>query len=75
METVLMALYSCTSVDVAGILKKKRQSFTGLRVSAQAEQVPLPPRVFTHIHLIYAVSGKGLSRKAVEDAVGLSKEK
>ena len=74
MEAVLMALCSCTSVDVVGILQKKRQGITGLRVSAVATQAPSPPRVFSHIKLTYAVSGK-LSRKAVEDAVSLSKHK
>jgi putative redox protein len=74
MEAVLMALCSCTSVDVLSILKKKRQPISGLRVSASATQAPAPPRVFTHIKLTYAVSGK-LSRKALEDAVSLSKNK
>jgi putative redox protein len=75
MEAVLMALCSCTSVDVVSILKKKRQEITGLRVSAVGTQAPAPPRVFTHIKLTYAVSGNKLSRKAVEDSVALSKEK
>jgi putative redox protein len=74
METVLMALCGCTSVDVVSILQKKRQPLTGLRVSAYAEQAGTPPQVFTHIKLTYAVRGK-LSRKAVEDAVALSKDK
>jgi len=74
MEAVLMALCSCTSVDVVNILQKKRQQLTGLRVSAVATQAPAPPRVFTHIKLTYAARGK-LSRKAVEDAVSLSKHK
>jgi putative redox protein len=74
MEAVLMALCCCTSVDVVSILKKKRQPLTGLRVSAVGEQAPAPPRVFTRIHLTYAVRGQ-LSRKAVEDAVSLSKHK
>ncbi len=74
METVLMALCSCTSVDVIGILKKKRQPITGLRVSASAQRADSYPQVFTHIHLTYAVSGL-LSRKAVEDAIALSKGK
>jgi putative redox protein len=74
MEAVLMALCGCTSVDVIGILKKKRQEITGLRVSAAATQAENAPRVFTHIKLTYAVRGK-LSRKAVEDAVSLSKKK
>ena len=74
MEAVLVALCSCTSVDVVSILKKKRQEVTGLRVSAVAERASEAPRVFTHIKLTYAVRGK-LSRKAVEDAVSLSKNK
>jgi putative redox protein len=72
MEAVLMSLCGCTGVDVVSILKKKRQPLTSLRVSATAEQAETPPRVFTKIKLTYAVSGK-LSRKAVEDAVSLSK--
>ena len=74
LEAVLMALCSCTSVDVVGILKKKRQPIEGLRVSATASRAETYPRVFTHIHLKYALRGR-LSRKAVEDAVSLSKNK
>ena len=69
-----MALCSCTSVDVVSILRKKRQDLRGLRVTAHATQAEAPPRVFTHIKLTYAVRGH-LSRKAVEDAVSLSKNK
>jgi putative redox protein len=74
MQAVLMALCSCTSVDVVSILQKKRQELTGLRVTATATQAECAPRVFTHIMLTYAVRGK-LSRCAVEDAVSLSKNK
>jgi putative redox protein len=74
MEAVLMALCACTSVDVVSILEKKRQPVVGLKVTAVATQAETPPRVFTKIMLTYAVSGN-LSRKAVEDAVSLSKNK
>lgn len=74
MELVLMALCSCTAVDVVSILQKKREPFTSLTVSAVAEQAPAPPRVFTHIHLTYHLGGK-VSPKAAEDAVSLSKNK
>ena len=74
MELVLMALCSCTAVDVVSILQKKREPFTSLTVSAVAEQAPAPPRVFTHIHLTYHLGGK-VSPKAAEDAVALSKNK
>jgi putative redox protein len=74
MEAVLTALCGCTSVDVVSILQKKREPLTGLTVSATAEQAPAPPRIFTHIHLVYRISGK-VTKKAAEDAVALSKEK
>jgi putative redox protein len=74
MEAVLMGLCGCTSVDVVNILQKKREDLTGLRVTATATQADTAPQVFTHIKLTYAVHGK-LSRKSVEDAVALSKNK
>ena len=74
MEAVLTALCGCTSVDVVSILKKKREPITGLTVSAEAEQAPNPPRVFTRIHLTYRITGN-VSREAAEHAVSLSKDK
>ncbi len=74
MEVVLTALCACTSVDVVSILQKKRELFTSLVVSAETQQAPEPPRTFTHIRLIYRVGGK-VSKKAMEDAVALSKNK
>jgi putative redox protein len=78
MEAVLMALCGCTSVDVVSILKKKRQPLAALTVSAEAEKREEYPQYFKKIALTYSVtpeSGSQLSRKAVEDAVTLSKEK
>ena len=74
MEAVLTALCGCTSVDVVGILEKKREPLEGLTVEAKAEQATEPPRVFTHIHLTYRIRGK-VTQKAAEDAVSLSKNK
>jgi putative redox protein len=73
-ELVLIALCGCTGYDVVSILEKKREPFTHLEVRAQAERATGYPSVFTEIKLTYRVSGK-VSRKAVEDAVRLSKEK
>ena len=74
MEAVLMALCACTSVDVVSILKKKREPLMSLTVSATAEQAAAPPRIFTKIMLTYVIGG-AVSKKAAEDAVGLSKNK
>ena len=59
---------------MVGILRKKRETCTGLEVSAKAERATGYPAVYTEIKLRYRISGK-VSRKAVEDAVKLSKEK
>ena len=74
MELVLIGLCGCTGYDVVSILQKKREPFTSLEVRAEAERAADPPSVYTEIKLIYRVGGK-VSRKAVEDAVRLSKEK
>jgi putative redox protein len=74
MELVLLGLCGCTASDVLGILRKKREPFTGLEVRAEAERADGYPAVYTTIHLIYLVRGQ-VSKKAVEDAVRLSKEK
>src|SRR3984893_14188536 len=74
MELVLIALCGCTASDVVGILRKKREPFTSLEVSAEGDRADGYPAVYTQIKLTYRVGGK-VSRKAVEDAVRLSKEK
>ena len=74
MELVLIALCGCTASDVVGILRKKREPFTRLEVSATGERASGYPAVYTQIQVVYRIEGK-VARKAVEDAVNLSKEK
>jgi putative redox protein len=74
MEYVLIALCGCTATDVVSILTKKREKFTSLSVRAEGERAAEPPTVYKNIKLIYTVGG-AVSKKAVEDAVKLSKDK
>src|SRR5437764_13324627 len=74
MELVLIGLCACTATDVVSILRKKREPFTGVEVRAEAERAKEAPTVYEKIQLTYRVQGS-VSRKAVEDAVRLSKEK
>jgi putative redox protein len=74
-ELLLVALSACSAVDVVDILTKKRMPLTGLEISASAEQEADPPWTFTKIHLVYKLRGKGLTEKAVEQAITLSEEK
>jgi putative redox protein len=74
MELVLIALCGCTASDVVGILRKKREPFRGLEVHAKGERADGYPAVYTSIHLTYKIFG-AVSKKSMEDAVRLSKEK
>ena len=74
-EMLLVALASCTAVDVVEILAKKRQELTGLEIGVSAEQDSDPPWTFRKIHLTYKLTGKNLTEKAVEQAIELSEEK
>lgn len=74
-ELLLVALASCTAVDVVEILHKKRVELTGLEISASGEQDADPPWTFRKVHLVYRLRGKGLTCDAAEMAVRLSEEK
>ncbi len=75
MELLLIGMAGCTAYDVMNILQKKRQEVTGLEVSARAERADEPPRVYTKIEVEYVVRGRGITTKALGDAIRLSKEK
>jgi len=75
MELLLAGAAACTAFDVVWILKRARQPVADCVVDADAERAPEEPKVFTRIHLRYAVAGRGLDYKQVERAVKLSKEK
>lgn len=74
-EMLLVALGSCTGVDIVDIMKKKRQPLSSLEIQVDAEQDSDPPWAFRKIIVKYIVRGKGLSEKDVAQAVQLSEEK
>lgn len=74
-ELLLIAVASCTAVDVVEILTKKRMGLTRLEISTSGEQDQDPPWTFRKIHLHYKLSGKNLTEKAVAQAIQLSEEK
>ncbi|MBI3524798.1 MAG: OsmC family protein [Betaproteobacteria bacterium] len=75
MEMVLVGAGGCTAFDVVMILKKARQEITGCDVKVTAERADTDPKVFTHIHMHFVVTGKQLKAEAVERAIKLSAEK
>lgn len=74
-QMLLVALASCSSVDVVEILKKKRKKLRSLEVAVTGEQDPEPPWAYRKINLFYRLGGDGLTDKAVAQAISLSLEK
>lgn len=74
-EMLLVALASCTAVDVVEIMKKKRKPLTKLEIVINGERDPDPPWPYRKIEVIYQVQGKGLTEKALAQAIELSTEK
>jgi putative redox protein len=74
-ELLLIAVASCSAVDVVEILSKKRMPLDHLEISCSGEQDQDPPWTFRKIHLRFVVGGKNLTEKAVAQAIQLSEEK
>ena len=74
-DLLLIAVASCSAVDVVEILEKKRMALTHLEISSSGEQDQDPPWTFRKIHMHYKIGGKNLTEKAVAQAIQLSEEK
>ncbi len=75
LELLAIGLAGCTAMDVVSILRKKRQEIGNFEVKVHAERSDEHPKVFTHLSIEYVISGKDISREAVERAVELSANK
>jgi putative redox protein len=75
LELLLLALGGCTAVDVVSILKKKREPVTGYRVEVNGTRREEHPRAYTRMEVRHVVTGRGVSEKAVAQAVELSETK
>lgn len=74
-ELLLIALGSCTAVDVVSIMRKKREEVTDYRVEVRGERRAEYPRKFTRMQLKHIVRGRNISEKALAQAIELSEEK
>lgn len=75
MDLLLIALGSCTAVDVISILQKKREQVTKYRVEVRGERREDHPRSYKRMEVRHIVTGKGVSPKAVAQAIELSEQK
>src|SRR2546428_13561293 len=60
MELLLIALGSCTGIDVISILKKQRQHVTDYRIEVSAERRPDFPRSYTRPNVKQLVPVRGV---------------
>jgi putative redox protein len=74
-ELLMVALAGCTAMDVASILRKKRQPFRRyeVRVAGDQREDP-PPHVFERVRVIHVVEGD-VEVEAVRRAIELSATK
>jgi putative redox protein len=74
MELVLMALASCSSLDLVSILQKQRQEIEDFSVVAEGVRTENIPHVFTSIHLSFRLSGN-IDRAKADRATELAVKK
>lgn len=70
-EALLAALAGCTSMDVASILRKKRQSAASYEIAVSGESADEHPRVFTAVSVEHRVSGD-VETEALRRSIELS---
>lgn len=74
-ELLLIALGSCTAVDVISIMQKKRQQVTDYRVEVRGERRAEHPRSYTRMEVRHLVRGRNISEQALAQAIELSETK
>lgn len=75
MELLLLALGSCTAVDVASILKKKREAVTDYRIEVRGTRRQEQPRRYEKMEVHHIVTGRNISEHSVAKAIELSETK
>ncbi len=73
-EMVIMALGSCTAIDVLNILIKKRLNIKSFEVKVGAETVDDMPKVFKEVWIKYIVHGN-VTDSVLKKAIDLASEK
>jgi putative redox protein len=75
-DVVLTGLASCSSIDVVGILAKRRTPVKSLEVDVVGERAnDRVPRRFVRIVLTFRIAGAGIEREQAERAIELAVNK
>ncbi len=76
MDSVLLGLMGCMSIDVLMILQKGRVTVNSFETRVEAERAPEPPKYFARVRLTFVLDGPSPEeRSKVDRAIGLSRDK
>ena len=75
MDLLVMALGGCGGMDIVSILEKMRVTVKSLEVDIQTKRRTEVPKYFEEMHILYTVSGEGLTEAKARRAADLSAEK
>ena len=75
MEVLLSGAVACTAYDVVLILRKSGLDIRGCEVVTSSQRADSDPKVFTKIHMVFKIRGRGLKSNLVERAITLSHTK
>jgi len=75
MEMLLVALASCSGMDIITILRKKRQDITGYELRIHGMRAEEHPKVFLDITVEHIFTGHNIRPEAVERAIELTEER
>lgn len=75
METLLMGVAGCSTIDIVLILKKMKQTIDDIRVEVTADRIKVEDATqYSKIHVHYLVSGD-IKESKLQKAISLSLEK
>lgn len=74
-DTLLLALASCTSYDIVDILAKRRTPASALGIEVVGDRADTTPAKLTKILLTYRLVGENIEREHAERAIELAVNK
>jgi putative redox protein len=75
MEMLLVALASCSGMDIITILRKKRQDISGYELRIHGMRAEEHPKVFLDISVEHIFTGHNIKPEAVGRAIELTEER
>lgn len=74
-DALLSALASCVSIDVVGIIAKRKTPASRVEITVTAQRADATPRRIVEIRLDFAIDGVGIDRGQAMRAIDLSLNK